>query len=84
MARGHPLQAADHRQAAAEFRALADIEPSDSLRQRLQRLAERHDGLATGLEAEDADEGSVGPAGDCRALPEEREQRPEEPESSER
>jgi len=56
MARGHLLQAADHRDAAAEFRALADIEPSDSLRQRLQRLAERHDGLAAGLEFNTADD----------------------------
>ena len=50
MARGHLLRAADHREVAAEFRALADIEPSDRLRLRLQRLAERHDGLAAGLE----------------------------------
>ena len=56
MARGYLLQAADHREVAAEFRALADIEPSDSLRHRLQRLAERHDGLAAGLELNTADD----------------------------
>jgi hypothetical protein len=60
MARGHLLQAADHREVAAEFRALADIEPSDSLRQRLQRLAERHDGLAAGLELN-----TIGDKSDC-------------------
>jgi hypothetical protein len=43
------IKAARHRDTAAQFRALADIEPSDSLRQRLQRLAERHDGLAADL-----------------------------------
>jgi hypothetical protein len=36
------LQAAHHRDVAAQFRALADIEPSDSLRERLHRIAERH------------------------------------------
>src|SRR5215471_12154713 len=41
--RGPWLQAEHHRDTAAQFRVLADIEPSDSLRQRLQRLAERHD-----------------------------------------
>jgi hypothetical protein len=47
-------QAMYHRNLAAEFRALAGIEPSDSLRQRLQRLAERHDGLAADLESNQA------------------------------
>jgi hypothetical protein len=50
------LQAAHHRDMAAQFRALAHIEPSDSLRQRLQRLAERHDGLAADLRANQADD----------------------------
>jgi hypothetical protein len=59
MARGHLLQAAEHREVAAEFRALADIE-ADSLRQRLQRLAERHDGLAAGLELN-----TIGDKSDC-------------------
>jgi hypothetical protein len=51
------LQAAHHRDVAAQFRALADIEPSDSLRERLHRLAERHDGLAAGSEARQAPDG---------------------------
>jgi len=81
MARGHRLQAAHHREVAAEFRALAHIEPSDSLRQHLQRLAERHDGLAAGLELDDADKGTAEPAGAWRAFPEQRKQRIEEPKS---
>ena len=45
VARGR-LQAERHRDIAAQFCALADIESLDSLRQRLQRLVERHDGFA--------------------------------------
>lgn len=56
MARGRRLQATDHREVAAQFRALAEIEPSDSLRWHLQRLAERHDGLAAGLELNTRDD----------------------------
>lgn len=40
------LQAERHRDIAAQLCALADIESLDSLRQRLQRLVERHDGFA--------------------------------------
>lgn len=50
MGRGRRLQATHHCEVAAQFRALAEIEPSDSLRWHLQRLSERHDGLAAGLE----------------------------------
>ena len=59
MARGPRAQAEHHRDIAAQFRALADIEPSDSLRQRLQRLAERNDGLTADLEAHKADDKSA-------------------------
>ena len=43
-----------HREVAAQFRSLAAIEPSDSLRQHLQRIAERHDELAAGCERRDS------------------------------
>ena len=59
MARGAQPQAEHHRDIAAQFRTLADIEPSGSLRQRLQRLAKRHDGLAADLEAHKADDKSA-------------------------
>ena len=42
-----------HRDVAAQFRSLAAIEPSDSLRQYLQRIAQRHDELAAGFEHRD-------------------------------
>jgi len=46
-------RADDHRDVAAQFRSLAAIEPSDSLRQYLQRIAQRHDELAAGFEHRD-------------------------------
>jgi len=50
---GRPqLQAVNHRDVAAQFRSLAAIEPSPSLRDRLQRIAERHDELASGFDAD--------------------------------
>src|SRR5438105_13935682 len=42
-----------HRDVAAQFRSLAAIKPSDSLRQYLQRIAQRHDELAAGFEHRD-------------------------------
>jgi len=36
----------DHREAAARFRLLADIEPWPSLRQHFKRLAAQHEELA--------------------------------------
>jgi len=38
------------REIAAHFRSLAEIEPAESLRRQLQRLAARHDQLAADLE----------------------------------
>jgi hypothetical protein len=61
MASGPRLQAAHHRDVAAQFRALADIEPSDSLRDRLNRIAARYDELASNLEAKPADELDAAP-----------------------
>jgi hypothetical protein len=40
------------REVAAHFRSLADIEPAESLRRQLQRLAARHDQLAADLESQ--------------------------------
>jgi hypothetical protein len=51
---GRPrLQAVNHRDVAAQFRSLAAIEPLPSLRDRLQRIAERHDELAAGFDADE-------------------------------
>jgi hypothetical protein len=38
------------REVAAHFRSLADVEPAESLRRQLERLAARHDQLAADLE----------------------------------
>ena len=57
MATERGLGSAHHRDVAAQFRALADIEPSDSLRDRLYRIAERYDGLAADLETRRTDDG---------------------------
>ena len=54
---GRPrLQAANHRDVAAQFLSLAAIEPSPSLRERLERIAERHEELAAGSEADEPDD----------------------------
>ena len=48
---GRPrLQASHHRDVVAQFRSLAAIERSPSLRERLERVAEWHDELAAGFE----------------------------------
>jgi len=44
------LRAQHCREVAAHFRSLADIEPAESLRRQLARLAARHDQLAADLE----------------------------------
>jgi len=44
-----------HRDVAAQFRSLAAIEPSDSLREHLQRIAQRHDNLAADFERRDSE-----------------------------
>jgi hypothetical protein len=53
---GARLRAQNCREVAAHFRALADIEPAESLRRQLHRLAARHDQLATDLETPQASE----------------------------
>ncbi len=50
------LKAQSCREVAAHFRSLANIEPAESLRRRLQRLAARHDKLAADLEQPQLDE----------------------------
>ena len=47
---GNLLAFAGRDDIAAQFRSLAALEPSDSLRQQLQRSAQRHDELAAGFE----------------------------------
>ena len=42
---GH-IRSQSCREVAAHFRSLADVEPAESLRQQLERLAARHDQLA--------------------------------------
>ena len=44
-----------HRDVAAQFRSLAAIEPSDSLREHLQRITQRHDELAADFERRDSE-----------------------------
>ena len=47
---GARLRAQHCREVAAHFRSLADVEPAESLRRQLGRLAARHDQLAADLE----------------------------------
>ena len=55
------LRAQHCREVAAHFRSLANIEPAESLRRQLQRLATRQDQLATDLERpQQSEEGAAG------------------------
>ena len=54
MVSGPRLQATHHRDVASQFRALANIEPSESLRHRLHEIAARHDELAADFDAKQA------------------------------
>ena len=53
---GARLRAQHCREVAAHFRSLADVEPAESLRRQLQRLAARHDQLAADFERPQSDE----------------------------
>jgi hypothetical protein len=49
------VQAAHYRETAAQFRAMADIEPLVGMRRHLRWLAAQYDELATDLETPQAD-----------------------------
>ena len=53
---GARLRAQQHREMAAEYRLLAEVEPVASLRRHLQKLAAQRDEAATDLETPQANE----------------------------